>query len=98
MRKSSFYLLSLLSLVSVLSLLSVLLAPLAQAQTPDFSGFWNAQLVPSPEGRVLFDKLPPDAVFINDAGAGELGEGEYSGLQLSDAAKAQVAAAAPVAA
>ena len=90
MRKSSFYLLSLLSLVSVLSLLSVLLAPLAQAQTPDFSGFWNAQLVPSPEGRVLFDKLPPDAVFINDAGAGELGEGEYSGLQLSDAAKAQV--------
>ena len=62
----------------------------AFAQTPNLNGFWNAQLVPAPEGQVLLDKLPPDAVFINDAGAGELGEGEYSGLQLSEAAKQQV--------
>lgn len=71
-------------------ILLLLLAPLVQAQTPDLNGFWNAQLVPAPEGKVLIDKLPPDAVFINDAGAGELGAGEYSGLQLSADAKAQV--------
>ena len=77
MRASSFLLLS-------------LCAPLAFAQTPNLNGFWNAQPVPSPEGKVLLDKLPADAVFINDAGAGELGKGEYSGLQLSEAAKRQV--------
>lgn len=77
MRASSFLLLS-------------LCAPLALAQTPNLNGFWNAQPVPSPEGKVLLDKLPADAVFINDAGAGELGKGEYSGLQLSDAAKREV--------
>lgn len=70
--------------------LLALFAPLALAQAPNLNGFWNAQLVPAPEGRVLFEKLPPDAVFINDAGAGELGEGEFSGLQLSAEAKAQV--------
>lgn len=75
--------------VSSLFLLS-LLAPLSFAQVPDLNGFWNAQLVPAPEGQALLDKLPPDAVFINDAGAGELGEGEYSGLQLSDEAQRQV--------
>ena len=67
-----------------------MLAPLAFAQAPDFNGFWNAQLVPAPEGQALLDKLPPDAVFINDAGAGELGEGEFSGLQLSEEARQQV--------
>lgn len=72
------------------ALLLALLAPCAFAQVPDFNGFWNAQAVPSPEGKVLLDKLPPDAVFINDAGAGELGKGEYSGLQLSAEAQRQV--------
>ncbi|MDY6984354.1 MAG: hypothetical protein SV422_14810 [Pseudomonadota bacterium] len=67
-----------------------LLAPLSFAQVPDLNGFWNAQLVPAPEGQALLDKLPPDAVFINDAGAGELGEGEYSGLQLSEAAQKEI--------
>lgn len=72
-------------------LLLSLCAPLACAQTPNLNGFWNAQPRPSPEGQVLLDKLPEGAVFINDAGAGELGEGDFSGLQLSDAAKAEVA-------
>ena len=48
MRASSFLLLS-------------LCAPLAFAQTPNLNGFWNAQPVPSPEGKVLLDKLPADA-------------------------------------
>jgi len=84
MRASSF----LISAFAPLGL--ALLASHTLAQAPNLDGFWNAQLVPSPEGRVLFDKLPDDAVFINDAGAGELGEGEFSGLQLSDEAKAQI--------
>jgi hypothetical protein len=71
--------------------LGFLITPQALAQTPDLNGFWNAQLRPAPEGEVLLDKLPADAVFINDAGAGELGEGEFSGLQLSDEAKAEIA-------
>jgi hypothetical protein len=83
MRTSCF---SFLSVIAPLALF----APLTLAQAPDLNGFWNAQLVPAPEGQMLLDKLPPDAVFINDAGAGELGEGEYSGLQLSDEAKAEV--------
>jgi hypothetical protein len=71
-------------------LLLAAFTPFAVAQTPNLNGFWNAQLVPAPEGEILLDKLPPEAVFINDAGAGELGEGEFSGLQLSAEAKAQV--------
>jgi hypothetical protein len=71
-------------------ILLALCAPLTFAQVPDLNGFWNSRLVMTPEGQALMDKLPPDAVFINDAGAGELGAGDYAGLQLSDDAKRQV--------
>ncbi len=75
-----------------LLLLPLFFLPLTgAAQTPEFEGFWSPQLAPDAEGQALLDKLPPGAVFINDAGAGELGEGEYSGLQLSEDAKAQIA-------
>ena len=63
----------------------------AVAQLPALEGFWSPQLGPSNEGQILLDKLPSGAVFINDAGAGELGEGDFSGLQLSEEAKAEVA-------
>jgi hypothetical protein len=63
----------------------------AFAQVPVFDGFWTPQLAPGEESQVLLDKLPAAAVFINDAGAGELGKGEFSGLRLSEAAQAQVA-------
>jgi hypothetical protein len=78
---------------SATALLLTLLLPLsALAQAPALEGFWSAlPNVPGGDGQALLDKLPPDAVFINDAGAGELGKGEFSGLQLSAQAQEEVA-------
>lgn len=74
------------------SLLWFLCLPLSTAaQVPAMESFWTPQLAPGDESQVLLDKLPPGSVFINDAGAGELGKGEYSGLQLSAEAQKQVA-------
>lgn len=70
-------------------LLSVAMAASA-AQAPDLSGFWGVKFEQTPSGQALFDKLPDDAVFINDAGGGELAEGEYGGLKLSDKALAEI--------
>lgn len=70
----------------------LLLLPLQLQAQPVFEGFWSALPRVDDGGKVLLDKLPPEAVFINDAGAGELAEGEFSGLQLSEAAKAEVEA------
>jgi hypothetical protein len=75
-----------------LSLLWLACLPLATfAQPPALEGFWTPQRAPAAEGQAMLDNLPPEAVFINDAGAGELGKGEYSGLQLSAEAQEQVA-------
>ncbi|MES2625461.1 MAG: hypothetical protein V4628_09290 [Pseudomonadota bacterium] len=72
-------------------LLGLLWLPItAFAQATAFEGFWTPQFAPGTESQVLIDKLPEGAVFINDAGAGELGEGEFSGLQLSAEARKQV--------
>ena len=79
-------------MVRLMALLWCVCLPLAVfGQAPSLEGFWTALPVPGDESQVLLDKLPKGAVFINDAGAGELGEGEYSGLQLSAAARAEVA-------
>jgi len=72
--------------------LALLLPLSAFAQIPALGGFWSAMPNAGDGGKALLDKLPPDAVFINDAGAGELGQGEFSGLQLSAEAQAEVAA------
>lgn len=85
-----------MTVMTVSRLLLLAFSPLAcpqlvLAQVPDLEGFWSAQLGGVEGGQALLDKLPPEAVFIDDAGAGELAEGEFSGLQLSDAAKAEVA-------
>lgn len=71
---------------------AILLSPgLSAQQAPvDLSGFYMARFEGEPSGQVLVDKLPGDAVFINDAGALELADGEYSGLQLSEEARKQV--------
>src|SRR5688572_28683908 len=73
------------------SLLLFCLPFAAFGQVPALEGFWTPQLRPGEESQVLLDKLPQGAVFINDAGAGELGKGEYNGLKLSADAQAQVA-------
>lgn len=57
---------------------------LAQQQAVvDFSGFWTVKFDRDPAGNALFAKIPEGAVFIDDAGGGELGVGDYGGLQLS---------------
>ena len=71
------------------------LAPPAAAadSPPDLSGFWSVRFEQpsSAAARALLEQLPEDAVFINDAGGGELAEGEYSGLVLSERARREVA-------
>lgn len=65
-------------------------ALVAQEASVDLSGFYMPRFGAEPSGQALVDKLPEEAVFIDDAGALELAEGEYSGLQLSEEAKQQV--------
>ena len=80
----SFVSLSFVSLMLLLTMSSTTVAA-------DLSGFWMVKFEREPSGQALFDAIPEEAVFINDAGAGELGEGDYSGLVLSDSAKEEVA-------
>lgn len=80
---------ALMKTLSALGLLSASL--LAQAaDVPDLSGFWSVKFEKTPSGKALFDKLPEDAVFIDDAGGGELAEGEYGGLKLTERALEEV--------
>lgn len=69
---------------------TALVAPAAQSQSGDllerFSGFWTVQFGADPAGGGLVAELPDDVVLIDDAGGGELAEGEYSGLRLSEQA------------
>ena len=72
-------------------LAAVLVTAVAQAQAPvNLDGFWNVKKERKPSGTELFAKIPKGAVFIDDAGAGELAKGDYAGLQLSEAAKAAI--------
>lgn len=57
----------------------------------NLEGYWAPQFRPDPEGEALRARLPSDAIFVDDAGGAELGEGDYGGLVLSDSAKAEVA-------
>lgn len=68
-----------------LFLVSLLLMPvnILAAEVPDLSGFWAVRFEQTPSGTELFEKIPNDAVFINDAGGGELAEGDYGGLKLT---------------
>jgi hypothetical protein len=54
------------------------------ANTPNFSGFWAVRFEQTPSGQDLIDQLPAGAVIINDAGAGELGKGDFAGLRLTE--------------
>jgi len=73
-------------------LCTALLLPFsAQAQPgADMSGFWTVKFEREPSGAELFAKIPANAVYINDAGAGELAAGDYNGLVLSDKAREEV--------
>ena len=80
------------SLVRQLACLTFALAvlPACWAQVPDLEGFWTVQMNVDREHELL-RHLPADAVFVDDAGGGELADGEYSGLQLSEQARQAVA-------
>lgn len=72
---------------------SLLHAATVSAHEPapvDLSGFWTVKFEPDPSNTELYDKIPDSAVFIDDAGGGELAAGEYDGLKLSEKAKEEV--------
>jgi len=68
------------------------IASAQNADVPNLSGVWQVKFESAPSGQALIDELPDDVVLIDDAGGGELGEGEFAGLTLSAAARAEVAA------
>lgn len=72
--------------------LALAAAPLrAQPEdVPDISGFWNVRFGADPDEAALVDELPDDAVVIDDAGGGELGLGNFGGLELTEAAVAEI--------
>ena len=78
----------------MLGLALALLAPPVTAadsgKMPDFSGFWAVRFEQTPSGQAMIDRLPRDAVIINDAGAGELGKDDFAGLKLSERALVEV--------
>ena len=72
-------------------LLTMVVSVMAQAaQAPDLNGFWSVRFEQEPSGTTLLTKIPEDATFINDAGGGELAEGDYGGLQLTDRALEEI--------
>lgn len=56
----------------------------------DFSGFWGVKFERTPSGTELLNKIPEEAFFIDDGGGGELAEGDYAGLVLSEKAMEEV--------
>ncbi|MBT5484202.1 MAG: hypothetical protein HOK55_05690 [Gammaproteobacteria bacterium] len=78
-------------LLALYLLLSSLASLVAQAaDEPDISGFWTVKFEQTPSGTELFEKLPEDAIFINDAGGGELAEGDFGGIELTESALQEV--------
>lgn len=62
-----------------------------QQRSVDLSGFWATKFETARSGQHLIDELPDSVVLIDDAGGGELGQGDFGGLALTDAARREVA-------
>ena len=75
--------------VTVAVLLAFTQSCLAQ-QHPDLSGFWTVRFERTPSNQAMIDALPDAAVFIDDSGAGELGENDFAGLKLSERGKKEI--------
>jgi hypothetical protein len=65
---------------------------LAQKGPVDLSGFWAVKFESERSGQALLDELPAAVVLIDDTGSGELGKGDFGGLELTEAARAEVEA------
>ena len=61
-----------------------------ESELRGLSGFWQPKFDREPFGQVLIDQLPDEAVFIDDAGAGELAPGDFAGLKLTPRAVAEI--------
>jgi hypothetical protein len=58
---------------------------------PSLEGYWAPQFRPGPEGEALKAKIPAGAIFVDDAGGGELEEGDFAGLKLTQRALDEIA-------
>lgn len=76
--------------VTPVLLASALFAGSALAQ-PNLEGYWAPAFMGSPELATLEAKLPTGTIMIDDAGGGELEEGDYAGLKLTQSALDEVA-------
>ena len=66
-------------------------AHVAQASDiPDLTGVWFMRFEQSPSNPAMLAALPDDAVFIDDSGAGELGEDDFAGLTLTQRGKDEI--------
>jgi len=79
---------------SLAALLLALAAPLAAADHPDLSGFWNLNMTPGfndpkQADPALVAKLPAGTVLLTDSGVAEYPKGEYGGLKLKPDARAR---------
>jgi len=61
------------------------------ADTPDLSGFWTVQFGADLSSSALMDKMPEDAIFVDDAGGGELAKGDFGGLEVTQRALDEIA-------
>jgi len=76
-------------LVTPALLAAALFAGPALAQ-PNFEGYWTPSFRAPAEVAELEAKLPAGTIMIDDAGGGELEEGDYGGLTLTPRALAEI--------
>jgi len=77
---------------ALLVLLYCLSATAGDKQDPvsELSGFWTVRFEQKPSNAAVIDLLPEEAIFIDDAGAGELGLNDFAGLKLSEQGKREI--------
>lgn len=69
---------------------SSLISAQEKNKPPDFSGFWSVRFQKTSADEEVIKSLVADAVFIDDAGAGELGKNDFAGLELTERAVKEI--------
>ena len=84
------------ALAAAVAALAVVSAPAAQAAAhPNLSGYWELKRKLPPADPALKAKVAPNTVEVPDAGAAELGAGDFGGLKLTPEALARAKAWKP---